>query len=182
MGACQSQISALPIFFYCSHAASCASLAHTPNQKKYSAGPSCPSCHVPHDRGASGSVARHRRHVACAAAAGGRHEVQPFKRLADLTLLSYARPSSRPQIDPSARRTVEGAHAAQHTRFAVINMCSTNSSHSFVPKCGRICRARSKPGALTSSALQRYAARRRARRASTGEVAAAVEAVYSRAR
>ena len=50
-----------------------------------------------------------------------------------------------------------------------------------VPRCGRICRARREPGALTS-ALQCCAAPRRARRASVGEVAAAVEAVLVRVR
>ena len=100
------------------------------------------------------------------------------------------RPSHRPipltkprsQIDQRrarARRAVDSAHAAQHARrgrecaqperalqcrFA----CVTNSPHSPAPRCGRICRARRDAGAFTS-ALQRCAPRRRARRASVGK-------------
>ena len=46
--------------------------------------------------------------------------MQLLERLADLALPLQSRPSSRPQIDQrrvSARRAVEGAHAAQHARF-----------------------------------------------------------------
>ena len=41
-------------------------------------------------------------------------EVQPFKGLADLTLLSYARPSSRPQIDQRTAHRRGGPCSAAH--------------------------------------------------------------------
>ena len=87
---------------------------------------------------------------------------------------SPSRPSPRPQIYQHrvrARRAVEGAHAAQHARcghkraqparLVVCQFtCSTNSSHSPAPRCGRICRARR--GSQGRSQARSSAARRAA--------------------
>ena len=112
-------------------------------------------------------------------------QVQPLERRADLALRRPHSPvlAPCPQIDQRpvrARRAVEGAHAAQHARrgreraqparlVVPVRVRHELAPHSAAPRCGRICRARREPGALTS-ALQRCAARRRARRASVGEV------------
>ena len=76
-----------------------------------------------------------------------------------------------------AQTRVGRSQPALQCRFT----CSSNSFHDPTPRCGRICRAKWEPGALTSS-LQRYAAHRRARRESVGEVAAVLQDVFEGAR
>ena len=109
-------------------------------------------------------------------------QVQPIERRADPTCSAVTTP---PSHFPALRSTrapcaVEGAHAAQHARrgreraqparlVVLVRVRHELAPQRRAQRCGRICRARRELGALTS-AFQRCAPRRRARRASVGEV------------
>eukprot|EP00964_Phaeocystis_antarctica_P012335 scaffold6811_cov55-Phaeocystis_antarctica.AAC.1 len=149
------------------------------------------------------AVSRPRRRTHCRALPVARRmqrplvvQVQPLERLADLAFPPHSRTSSRPQIYQRcvhARRAVEGSprSAARPMRAqtrAASPPCSVpvHMLHKLVPQPRAQVRPHllgeaGEPGALTS-ALQRCAVRRRARRESVGEVAAMLEDVLEGAR
>ena len=110
--------------------------------------------------------------------------MQLLERLADLALPLQSRPSSRPQIDQrrvSARRAVEGAHAAQHARFGRerAQLARLVVPIRMLDKLAPQLRAQVRPHLPAEAGAQGAherapALRGAARRASMGEVAAAV--------
>jgi len=167
------------------HAGLCAALAHTPNRSWHSAAPSSPSSH---DRGAAGIAARHRWHVACSGRSWSRcsrSSAAPTSRSARPhspvpapvpSLRSTSAPCAHGAPSrgaPTQRSTPDaGANARSQRALECRFACATNSRPT-APRPGAAASAGrgGSRGALTS-ALQRCAARRRARRASVGAVCA----------
>ena len=168
----------------------CAALAHIPPNRVVAQRRARPA-----RRPTTAAARGHRRaadrwHVACSGRSWSRCAAARACR-ADLVLRPTplpppSQPQSRPSDRPAPRartprRRGRPRSAARPTRArtrAASAPCSagsraprTRAPTAPAPRCGRICRARREPGALTS-ALQRCAARRRARRASVGAVCA----------